>query len=145
MQLWHLIYDNLLLTPCWHNYAIMTLCSKHHSIWQEMSFRTRDTCACSEYGYVLCCSWFLCLNSVFNLHLRYSCTFVYSQTGRTFLTSLSLYLIPHNPKSLSVSVSMIMFSCGVCVNFVSQTNNPDAKTLILVSIQLLICCLQFLL
>ena len=34
-----------ILNVLWHS-----LCSKHHSIWQEMSLRTWDICAFCEYG-----------------------------------------------------------------------------------------------
>ena len=84
-------------------------------------------------------------NSVLNLHLRHSCMFAYSQTGRTFMFTL---LLPITKASLS-PVSMTMFSFwGTVCQIALQTNwyKSDFKTLspCMVSIQLLMCCLQFL-
>ena len=75
--------------------------------------------------------------------LKHSYTFAYQKNIQHLYFTL---LLPIAKASLP-QVSMTMFSFGVqCVsNFFTNQHNPDAKTLILVSIQLLMCCLQFLL
>ena len=61
------------------------------------------------------------------------------------LSSLSLPCSSLSQQTLSPQVSMTMFWFGVQCMSNCFTNKPDAKTHILVSIRLLICCLQFLL
>ena len=64
---------------------------------------------------VLRCSWFLHPNCVLNLHLRHSCMFAYSQTGRIFSIFFKFtLLLPITKPSLPL-VSMTMFSFGVLV------------------------------
>ena len=76
--------------------------------------------------------------------LRQSCTFTYSQTGRKLIFFKFTLLLPTTKASLP-PVSMTMFLFGVLCASMSNRHKPDAKTLILVSIQFIIIFLQFLL
>ena len=52
-------------------------------------------------------------NCVLNLHLRYPCTFAYSQTGKTFRNFFKFTLLLPITKASLPPVSMTMFSFGV--------------------------------
>ena len=92
---------------------------------------------------VLCCSWSLHPNSVLNLHLRHSCMIAYSQTGRTFsiFFKCTLLLPITKPSSAPSFHDYFLIWGTVCVKLL---HGQTSISLMLVSIQLLICCLQFL-
>ena len=92
---------------------------------------------------VLRCSWSLHLNCVHNLHLRHSCMFAYSQTGRTSSLSLLCSSLSQTLSAPSFHDNFLIWGT-VCVKLLHR---QTCISLMLVSIQLLIhvCCLQFLL
>ena len=115
-----------------------------------MTLRTLDTLYTQtrRFGHETtpkCVTRFLALhpNSVLNLHLRHSCMFAYSQTGRTSSIFFKFTLLLSITKASLPPVSMTMFSIGVC------QNRPTSTSLMLRHLSwfpsTLICCLQFLL
>ena len=100
-------FEIKILNALWHS-----LCSKHHSIWQEMSLRMWDICAFCEYGNETTlgvhCAYFS-LQEQFSLKLvyvRYSSAFLL-KCCTTSLDTVHTYLI----------FSDLLFCCIPSSNF----------------------------